>query len=177
MLRAMNARRIVIGALVVAAMAQLVPVKRTNPTVGTEVAAPPEIAAILHRACWDCHSNETVWGWHTYVAPISWLVIHDVNEGRGELNFSRWETVDATRLAKLRRKIAEEVGEGDMPLRLYVLAHPSARLSDADRAAVVAWGRAAQLAAGASAAAPAVTRGAALDDDRDGEHRHGRDGR
>lgn len=177
MLRDMKARGLAIGALAVLAAAQLVPVKRTNPPVGTVVAAPPEVAAILHRSCWDCHSNETVWGWHTYVAPISWLVVHDVNEGRDELNFSRWETVDAKRLAKLHGKIAEEVGEGEMPLRLYALAHPSARLSAGDRAALSAWGRTVALAPGAPAADAAARGEDGEEEDHGGERRGGRDPR
>lgn len=131
------------------AAAQLVPVERTNPPVEARVVAPPEVEAILRRACWDCHSHETVWGWHTRVAPISWLVVHDVKEGRAELNFSRWES--PRRPERLGRKIAEEVGDGDMPPLLYVLAHPSARLSAAERATVAAW--AATLPGGGARAA------------------------
>jgi hypothetical protein len=93
--------------------------------------------AILRRACWDCHSHETVWGWHTKIAPISWLAVHDVNEGREELNFSRWGT--GKHADRTGARIAKEVREGDMPPLLYVLAHPEAKLSDADRAALVGW--------------------------------------
>lgn len=134
-------RRILVVAALLFALIQLVPVKRTNPPVESEVGAPPEVKAILRKACWDCHSNETVWGWHTYVAPISWLTVHDVNEGREELNFSRWSALDAKRLAKIAKELPEEVGEGEMPPFLYFLAHPSAKPTDAERAALVAWGR------------------------------------
>ncbi len=123
------------------ALAQAVPVERTNPPVESQVAAPPEVLAALRRACFDCHSHETVWGWHTRIAPISWLVAHDVNEGREELNFSRWSALDAGRLQKLARKIPEEVQDGDMPPLLYGLAHPSAKPTDADRKAIVDWAR------------------------------------
>jgi hypothetical protein len=128
------------------AAAQLVPVRRTNPPVESELRAPPGILAVLHRACWDCHSNETAWGWHTRIAPISWVVAHDVNEGREELNFSRWGT--QRNPGRLARKIAEEVREGEMPPALYLLAHPSARPTEAERAAVAAWARTLPGAAG-----------------------------
>jgi hypothetical protein len=133
--------KVAVGAAAVLAAAQLVPVSRTNPPVEVELAAPPEVQRILRRACWDCHSNETVWGWHTYVAPVSWLAVHDVNEGRGELNFSRWGELEPRRVGKLVREIAEEVGEGEMPPRLYVLAHPDARLTDEEKATLAAWAR------------------------------------
>jgi len=134
-------RRILAAAVALFAAVQLVPVHRTNPPVEAEVDAPPEVKAILKKACWDCHSHETVWGWHTHVAPISWLAVHDVNEGREELNFSRWNAIDAKRLARIAKKLPEEVGEGDMPPPSYLLVHPSARPTGAERAALVAWGR------------------------------------
>jgi hypothetical protein len=124
------------------AVAQAVPVDRTNPPVESTVEAPPEVLAALRRSCFDCHSNETVWGWHTRIAPASWLVAHDVSDGREELNFSRWAAVDAARLAELARKIPEEVREGDMPPLLYTLAHPAAKLSADEKKALVEWARA-----------------------------------
>lgn len=123
------------------ALAQAFPVERTNPPVESQVPAPPAVLAALKKSCWDCHSNETVWGWHTKIAPISWLVAHDVDEGREELNFSRWSELDASRLRKLAKELPEEVREGDMPPFLYVLAHPSAKLTDAELAAIVEWAR------------------------------------
>lgn len=130
-----------VAAVAALALAQAVPVERTNPPVTAEVPAPPAVLAALKKSCWDCHSNETVWGWHTRIAPISWLAAHDVNEGREHLNFSRWDAMDAKRLEKLARKLPEEVEEGEMPTTLYVLAHPGAKPSDAERAAMAAWGR------------------------------------
>jgi heme-binding protein len=117
---------------------QLVPVSRTNPPVTAPVTAPPEVQALLRRACFDCHSHETTWPAQAYVAPFSWLVAHDVTEGRAELNFSAWDRVDRAKMAK---KLPEEVAEGEMPPWRYVLAHPSARLSDAERKTISDWGR------------------------------------
>ena len=61
---------------------QLVPVHRDNPPVASDLDAPADVKSILRRACYDCHSNETRWPWYAYVAPVSWLVAHDVEEGR-----------------------------------------------------------------------------------------------
>jgi Haem-binding domain len=133
--------RLAVAAAVVLAAIQLVPVDRANPPVESTVEAPPEVLALLRRACFDCHSHETVWPPQAYVAPVSWLVAHDVSEGREELNFSRWAQTGPQRLAKLSRKVAEEVEEGEMPPALYRLAHPAARLSEPERAALTAWAR------------------------------------
>ena len=130
--------RIALGIGVVLVAIQLVPVARTNPPVEASVEAPPEVTAILRRACFDCHSNETVWPPQAYVAPVSWLVAHDVKEGREELNFSRWGPDQAKRTAK---ELPKEVEKKDMPPFLYVIAHPGATLSAGDRAALTAWAR------------------------------------
>jgi len=123
-------------------VAQLVPVSRTNPPVERDVEASPEVTAILRRSCYDCHSHETVWGPHTYVAPISWLAAHDVMEGREELNFSRWGRQPPGKVAKHLREV---LGEGEMPPWIYTLAHPAARLTAADQRVLLDW--AAALAA------------------------------
>ena len=83
----------------VSSSAQLVPVERTNPPVEAEIVAEPEVHALLRRACYDCHSHETVWPWYAWVAPVSWLVAHDVDHAREELDFSRFESYDAKRAA------------------------------------------------------------------------------
>lgn len=130
--------RILVGLAVVLVALQLVPVARTNPPVVTPVPAPPEVASILRRACFDCHSNETVWPPQAYVAPVSWIVAHDVKEGRDELNFSEWGPRQEKRVAK---KLAREVEEGKMPPFLYVVAHPGAKLGKDDKALLSNWAR------------------------------------
>ena len=134
----MRLSRIALGLGVAFVAIQLVPVARTNPPVVSTVTAPPEVLSILRRACFDCHSNETVWPLQAYVAPLSWLVAHDVKEGREELNFSAWGPKQAQRVAK---KLATELEEGEMPPFLYLLAHPEAKLSKDDKALLTNWAR------------------------------------
>lgn len=134
-------RSIVIGAAAALLAIQLVPIARTNPPVESDVEAPPEVKALLRRACYDCHSHETAWPAYSRIAPVSWLVASDVSEGRGELNFSRWGALDAAARAKLAKKIPEEVGEGEMPPLSYRLVHPHARLTDAERVQLESWAR------------------------------------
>jgi hypothetical protein len=123
------------------AAVQLVPLERTNPPVVAEVGAPPEVKAILERACYDCHSTETRWGLQAYIAPLSWLVVHNVNEGRRELNFSLWGRYAPRHRQKAAEDLREEMEEEEMPPTLYTLVHPEARLSQADRAVLVQWAR------------------------------------
>jgi mono/diheme cytochrome c family protein len=115
--------------------AQLVPYGRAhdNPPVGQEPAW--DVAAtgdLVHRACFDCHSNQTRWPWYSHLAPASWLVQRDVDEGRSVLNFTQFE-LEQPRAALA----ADEVGTGAMPPWFYLPAHPEARLSAAERRALV----------------------------------------
>lgn len=120
-------------------LAQVVQPSRTNPPVAGEIAAPAEVHAILRRACYDCHSNETVWPWYSRVAPVSWLVARDVNEGRRHLNFSAWNQRTPERQAKGIQRSWREVERGDMPLWFYLPLHSQARLSDGDREILRRW--------------------------------------
>jgi hypothetical protein len=129
-----------VPALIIALAAiQLVPVNRTNPPVETEVPATAEARAILRRACYDCHSNETVWPRYSRIAPVSWLVALDVRIGRKKLNYSTWNQYTEKRQIKKLKESWDEVAEGGMPPRIYLPAHPEARLSTDDKAVLRVW--------------------------------------
>jgi hypothetical protein len=132
-------RRTLLILLAVLVLAQLVPVDRANPPGGGDVAAPPEVRAILKRACYDCHSSETVWPWYSRVAPVSWLIARDVREGRREVNFSIFTTYSDKRRKRKWKEIPEQIEKGEMPPWFYTVVHSEARLSDGDRAALLRW--------------------------------------
>ena len=119
----------VVGLLVI----QFVPYGRdhTNPDVVSEPAWDSAATrAYAVTACFDCHSNQTVWPWYSNIAPMSWLVQRDVDDGRRHLNFSTWTAGQGF-------QAAEMLSSGKMPPFQYQLAHPEARLSDADKAAFI----------------------------------------
>lgn len=142
----MIARRHVIGSTAVLAVLlaaiQLVPVKRTNPPVTAEVIAPDDVRAILRRACFDCHSNETHWPWYSHVAPISWWMVDHVGEGREDLNFSQWPVLDLEAQSDALRDIVQQIEKDEMPLKSYRLGHPEARLDARQKAVLLGWARA-----------------------------------
>lgn len=108
---------------------QVVPYGRDhdNPPVVAEPSwDSPQTRELTVRACFDCHSNETVWPWYSNVAPVSWLVQRDVDEGREELNYSEWNS------SQEGEESAETVREGSMPPNSYLLTHPEARLTNAE---------------------------------------------
>jgi len=109
-----------------------------NPPVTREIRwDSPKTQALARRACYDCHSNETVWPWYAAVPVVSTLVRKDVERGREQMNFSTWdqpqdEADDAP----------EELAEGEMPLPLYLRFHEEAQLSAAEKRALIAGLRA-----------------------------------
>jgi mono/diheme cytochrome c family protein len=119
---------VILGA---ALLIQFLPVGggRTNPAVAAEPDwDSPRTQELFMRACGDCHSNETVWPWYSRIAPVSWMVANHVHEGRSKLNVSEWgqgrnEADEA----------AEALMEGEMPLPNYLMLHPEARLSAAEK--------------------------------------------
>lgn len=116
--------------------------KRTNPpfdekqTLQSLTNVPPEISNVFARSCNDCHSNQTNWRWYTHIAPISWLTVGHVDDGRAELNFSEWgnygERMRTTRLSA----VCALVEKGVMPLDSDVWAHPEAKVT-ADEAEII----------------------------------------
>ena len=129
----------ILAIVAVLSAAQLLPVTRTNPPSSGPLAAPPAVEAILRRACYDCHSNQTRWPWYSRIAPISWLMVRDVTRGRKEVNFSEWGSYYvATRRRKLRW-IGRALHEQKMPPWAYRLLHPRAHLDQADRTLLERW--------------------------------------
>ena len=126
---------ILLAGLVLFGLIQLIPYghDHTNPPVIQEPNwDSPTTRDLARRACFDCHSNETIWYWYTGIAPFSWLIQNDAEEGRYVLNFSEWG-----RGAIEVNEISEAVLEGNMPPASYLLLHPPARLNGAEIQALV----------------------------------------
>lgn len=130
-----------LSVLAVLIVIQFVPVDTSNPPVTADIPSSPEVKAVLRRACYDCHSNETRWPWYSRVAPASWLTARDVREGRAELNFSTWNEYSTQQRVKKIKESWEEVAEGEMPPWFYLPAHRDARLSAEDRVLLRDWAR------------------------------------
>lgn len=112
---------------------QLVPYgwQHSNPPVVADAPWPDAASAQIARtSCYACHSNETDWPIYSYVAPMSWLVRADVDDGRHELNFSDWDDGDAD-------DAIEAILDGEMPLGRYTMIHRDAALTGAERDALV----------------------------------------
>jgi hypothetical protein len=126
---------VVVGLIVGGILIQFIPYGRdhTNPLV---VAEPQWDSQQTHdlavRACFDCHSNQTSWPWYSNIAPVSWLIQHDVQQGRARLDFSQWTTS-----RRGEDDAAEQVQRGTMPPAYYVLLHPAANLTTQEKQALI----------------------------------------
>jgi mono/diheme cytochrome c family protein len=125
-----------VGLVVLFALIQAVPYGRShsNPPVTQEPKwDSTQTRALAQRACFDCHSNLTKWRWYSNIAPVSWLVQRDVDGGRGALNFSEWnKPMDSS-----AGDVTEAIRGGSMPPWFYVLLHSSAKLSSAEKDALI----------------------------------------
>lgn len=116
------------------AVIQLVPYGRdhANPPVTIEPAwDSPATASLVTAACADCHSNKTAWPWYSNIAPMSWLIQRDVDEGRKQMNFSTGNVGEGGAEA------AGMISSQEMPPFQYTIMHPEARLTDAQRTALI----------------------------------------
>jgi mono/diheme cytochrome c family protein len=132
--------RVALGAIAVLALMQLVPYGRAHkdPRSTREVRfASARTQRLFDGACADCHSDHTSWPLYSNVAPVSWLVQHDVEDGRRRMNLSEWD--------KAQPDLEEVEGSilgGGMPPLQYKLVHGGGRLSQAERQQLAAGFRA-----------------------------------
>jgi mono/diheme cytochrome c family protein len=129
-------RRIVVGLILAGLLIQVIPYGRDhkNPPIVQEPQwDSPQTRELFMRTCGDCHSHETKWPWYSSIAPISWLIMRDVQEGREHFNVSMWGVQKKNK----GDEAAEELKDGEMPLAPYLLMHPEARLSDDVKAQLV----------------------------------------
>ena len=105
-----------------------------NPPIISEVKwDSPKTKSLFMKACADCHSHETKWPWYSNVAPVSWFIYHDVEEGREHFNVSAWGNQEENE----GNEAAETIEKGEMPMKVYLLAHPEARLSADEKKSLI----------------------------------------
>ena len=131
---------------VLAVVAQFVQPRQTNPpivesrTLKAHVQITPQVEAIMDRSCINCHSNRTVWPWYGHVAPFSWVVVDDVNEGRRHFNLSDWEAQNSPKEASDHLAlVCKEVRDGAMPPISYRIIHKESQLSSDDINVLCSW--------------------------------------
>ncbi len=110
-----------------------------NDLIAVDSAMPADVKNILTNSCYNCHSDNTHYYWYDKIAPASWLVEHDIRNAQKHLNFSDWGTYDALKKVTLLTDIHDEVESKDMPLKIYLIMHHKAALSESERNVVMTW--------------------------------------
>jgi len=100
---------------------------------------PAEVAHILEKACYDCHSNTTRYPWYSHIQPVDWWLTRHINGGKGQLDFSEFGSYSFGKQAKKLRKAASEVKDGGMPLNSYTWIHKDAILTADEKNTLISW--------------------------------------
>ena len=100
---------------------------------------PETIIPLLRSACYDCHSNHTDYPWYSQIAPVSWYMNKHIEEGKEELNFSDFGTMEKGGRIGVLADICDAVDAGSMPLQSYMMLHRKARLSEEEKEAICIW--------------------------------------
>lgn len=107
--------------------------------ISNKYAIPENVKGILQKACYDCHSNNTVYPWYTNIQPLGFWIQHHVDEGKGEINFDEFLTYKPKKAHHKMEECIEMVKEKEMPLNSYTWIHGDARLTTEERTAITDW--------------------------------------
>lgn len=101
--------------------------------------APDSTRQLIRTACYNCHSNNTVYPWYSEVQPVAWWLSNHIKDAKAELNFSEFASYLPKKADHKLEEVVEMVKEGDMPLKSYSLVHKDSRLTDAQRVEITTW--------------------------------------
>ncbi|PIF44108.1 heme-binding protein [Chryseobacterium sp. 52] len=132
-------KKVLFWTVVAFALIQFIPVDKVNKPVDTAVnfvdarKTPEKVRGLIKGACYDCHSNETIYPKYAHIAPVSWSVKSHINEGREHLNFSIWGTYNKELKESMLSKSVQTIQSKAMPMPGYIVYHKEANLSEAER--------------------------------------------
>lgn len=138
-------KKVLVALLVVLVILQFFQIDKTNPEFDANQdflkmhEAPTEIASTIKAACYDCHSNQSVYPWYTYVQPVGWFVKNHIEEGKEHLNFSEFGTYTPKKQAHKLEECYELIEKGEMPLSSYTIIHKDAVLTEAQQTELISY--------------------------------------
>lgn len=138
-------RKLLLGLLAFLVIIQFIrPTKNESPgpfpnDITTQYAMPAEVATVLKRSCFDCHSNNTEYPWYASIQPVAWWLNGHITGAKEELNFSEFTTYSPKKARHKLEEVADAVTEGWMPLKSYLWGHPDAKLSPEEAKLIADW--------------------------------------
>ena len=145
MIQKFNKRNLLIAFLTVFALIQFKVIDKSPIVINPESdfliieQAPKEVVELIQTSCYDCHSNLTTYPWYSNIAPVSWWLKGHIDNGRGKLNFSEWDSYSIEESDTLKVKSADMIEKKWMPILTYKIIHKESRLSDEQRALLIGW--------------------------------------
>jgi hypothetical protein len=108
-------------------------------SITTRYDVPEPVLTVLKTACFDCHSNSTVYPWYANIQPVAWWLADHVNDGKKHLNFSEFTTRKIAVQNHKLEEVIEQLKEGEMPLNSYTWIHKEANLSPEQKNLLINW--------------------------------------
>lgn len=105
-----------------------------------EIVEPSEpLADLIRNACYDCHSNQTVYPWYNRISPVSLYLHKHIKKGKEDLNFSEYGLLDKADKIGTFADFYDVLDAGTMPLQSYILIHKNARLTQEEIESLCNW--------------------------------------
>lgn len=102
-------------------------------------AVPDSLQIILKNACYDCHSNNTVYPWYSNIQPMAWMMARHIKNGKDKLNFSDFGSYTSRRQISKLKGIANQVKDDEMPISSYKWMHKKANLTREEKILIMEW--------------------------------------
>lgn len=140
-------KKILIGLLALFLLAQTIQPQKNNGNphgpsdLNAAVQVPADVFSVLKRSCYNCHSNYTDYPWYDHITPVNWWISSHIIEGKKDLNFTIFKDYPKPEQFELLEEIAQSVETDEMPLKSYLVAHPKAKLSAAEKMLIATWAR------------------------------------
>lgn len=105
----------------------------------TETKPSKEVAAILEKQCYDCHTNKTVYPWYGKIAPVSMWMADHIEEGNEHFNLTGWNNYNDKKKDHKLEELIEEVEENKMPLKEYTWTHGN--ITEKEKESLIKWAK------------------------------------
>lgn len=132
--------KVILAIVLAGIVIQFIPVDTENKPVKPEedfvviYNTPQDVQALMKKACYDCHTNETKYPKYATFAPVSWSIKNHINQGRKYVNWSIWGTYNKDLQRGMLKNTINSMEHKTMPINGYMVYHPEARLTDAEYA-------------------------------------------
>ncbi|MGJ8593773.1 MAG: heme-binding domain-containing protein [Aquaticitalea sp.] len=100
---------------------------------------PQNLATLLKKSCYDCHSNNTEYPWYNKIQPTTWYLEDHIRHGKGEFNFNLWDELSDRRKSSKLKSIISQIENDEMPLESYTWIHRDAIFSESEKDTLISY--------------------------------------